>query len=147
MGMLGWNPMEKSQYYLYICQMEEKICVRCKQSLPVSEFYERTKKSSKGQQWSYYDSHCRRCRGKYHSERRRSYKERAIAYLGGKCQDCGYRDRFPEVYDFHHLDPTTKDFDVFNTPKPFHRIKEELDKCILLCANCHRKRHANWNTK
>lgn len=40
------------------------------------------------------------------------------------------------------MNPAEKDFDVFQSVKSFKRLKPELDKCILLCANCHRKRHA-----
>jgi hypothetical protein len=68
-------------------------------------------------------------------------KEKAIEYLGGKCTDCGLVDE-PCVYDFHHLDPTQKEI-AFGSRggKSFESLKPELDKCVLLCANCHRKRH------
>lgn len=69
-------------------------------------------------------------------------KQRAIDYLGGKCQDC--QGIFPgSVYDFHHLDPNTKEHNLGNIlrRKDFHTIENELAKCVLLCANCHRIRH------
>ena len=70
-------------------------------------------------------------------------KKKAIDYLGGKCIDCSgvFEDC---VYDFHHVDMSTKEgnpsYFLKGTSK-WERAKEELDKCVLLCANCHRVRH------
>ena len=60
--------------------------------------------------------------------------------MGGKCHECKLVDD-PAVYDFHHLDPKQKDFSIGQQAKSFDKIKSELDKCIMLCANCHRKMH------
>ena len=84
---------------------------------------------------------CKPCRSEYTSDRRREIKIKAIEYKGGKCEHCGLIDS-PEVYDFHHLDPSKKDFSVGKQQKAFETIKKELDKCILLCSNCHRKVHS-----
>jgi hypothetical protein len=69
-------------------------------------------------------------------------KRLAVEYKGGCCVDCGGKYPLP-VYDFHHLDPTTKDSSiaVLLNRWGFEAAKEELDKCVLLCANCHRVRH------
>lgn len=58
------------------------------------------------------------------------------------CQDCGESD--PVCLDFHHLDSKTKEYDVSRMTwgTPFEKIKKEIEKCIVLCANCHRKRHS-----
>ena len=72
--------------------------------------------------------------------RRCALKERAIAYLGGACRICGY-DKWPAAFDFHHLDPMGKDFTISEAMTSWERIKPELDKCELLCANCHREVH------
>jgi|TARA_R100001463_G_C3516480_1_gene220425 predicted HNH restriction endonuclease len=72
---------------------------------------------------------------------RNAKKEKAIEYLGGICWRCEeVYDR--EVYDFHHLDPNTKEYSwtVLRRYK-WETIKKELDKCILLCSNCHRLAH------
>lgn len=69
-------------------------------------------------------------------------KERAIKHLGNKCVDCN--GIFPaSVYDFHHLDPSIKEYNIGNIVrrKSFQTVEEELTKCVLLCANCHRIRH------
>ena len=58
-----------------------------------------------------------------------------------KCKDCGHAD--PDVLEFDHLDPKTKNMHVGNMPNEGYsikRIKEEIRKCEVVCANCHRKR-------
>lgn len=77
------------------------------------------------------------------SARRLALKEQAIAHLGGKCQKCGY-DACPAAFDFHHLDDREKDFDI-SSKQSWATLLPELDKCILLCANCHREAHAGWH--
>lgn len=74
------------------------------------------------------------------SRRRRKVKERAIEYLGGQCKICGYC-RYQGALDFHHIDPATKDFGIgqYGHSRSWERVKEELDKCMLVCANCHRE--------
>ena len=67
-------------------------------------------------------------------------KEKAIAFMGGKCFDCG--GIFPSaVYDFHHLDMSTKEYNPSHILRNLEKGKEELEKCVLLCSNCHRIRH------
>jgi hypothetical protein len=77
------------------------------------------------------------------SERRRRLKLMLIEYKGGKCSRCGYSS-CPAVFDLHHLDETKKDFGfgVGGITRSWDRLKAEADKCILLCANCHRELHA-----
>lgn len=76
------------------------------------------------------------------SNRRRKIKEMAINYKGGKCQICSY-DKFDGALEFHHLDPTQKDFHISKNghSRSWKRVKAELDKCILVCATCHREIH------
>lgn len=66
----------------------------------------------------------------------RKTKLKAIEYKGGKCIVCGYNKSI-RALQFHHLDPTQKDFGISGTTKSFEKLKPELDKCVLLCANCH----------
>lgn len=71
--------------------------------------------------------------------RRFKLKERCVEYLGGKCSKCSY-NRCIIALEFHHLDPSLKKFRIAgNHCIRWESIKEELDKCILLCANCHRE--------
>jgi len=71
-------------------------------------------------------------------------KQKAVDYLGGACKDCGLKTDILAVYDFHHRDQTEKDFTIakFITTDFDLVVAPELDKCDLLCANCHRIRHA-----
>lgn len=77
---------------------------------------------------------------------RHTIKEKLIQYKGGKCEICGY-NKCIAALDFHHLDPSQKDFNISNSNiyKNFNKLKEEVDKCILICANCHREIHYNEN--
>lgn len=68
-------------------------------------------------------------------------KEELIQYKGGKCQICGY-NKCISALEFHHLDPTQKDFTISGGTKSFKTLKPEVDKCILVCSNCHREIHA-----
>jgi predicted HNH restriction endonuclease len=72
--------------------------------------------------------------------KRRALREQAVAYKGGKCNICGY-DRCLNAFDFHHLDPLEKDFTISNHMTSWDRIKKEIDKCVLVCSNCHREIH------
>lgn len=74
-------------------------------------------------------------------EYRRLSKERAVAYKGGKCERCGYCKNLAAL-EFHHLDPTKKDFQLSKgNYLSWENCLPELDKCQLLCANCHREVH------
>jgi hypothetical protein len=64
----------------------------------------------------------------------------AIEYKGGRCQICGY-SKYQGAFDFHHIEPNKKDFGLGfkGKTRAWEKIKNELDKCILLCATCHRE--------
>jgi hypothetical protein len=67
----------------------------------------------------------------------------AIEYKGGCCEICGY-DRCIDALEFHHSNFSGKEFSISakGYTRSWAKIKEELDKCSLLCANCHREVHA-----
>lgn len=61
---------------------------------------------------------------------------------GSKCQICGY-DKCINALEFHHLDPTKKDFGISHKNiRSIEAYKEEIKKCILVCSNCHKEIHA-----
>lgn len=66
-----------------------------------------------------------------------------VAYKGGKCTDCG--NSYPQVcMQFDHRDVNTKRYSISEKMRlPFEELKEELDKCDLVCANCHAIRTSN----
>lgn len=68
-------------------------------------------------------------------------KERAVEYMGGKCVICGYF-KCIKALEFHHINKEEKDFTIgSNTSIAWERVKNEIKKCILVCANCHREIH------
>ena len=85
---------------------------------------------------------CRKCLVISVKKRRDKIKKDAIQYKGGKCQNCGY-DKCLGALEFHHLDPKEKDFSIsqYGHTRSWEKLKTELDKCTLLCANCHREIH------
>jgi predicted HNH restriction endonuclease len=77
------------------------------------------------------------------AKRRKAIKHKAIEYKGGKCQICGYfRDR--TALEFHHKDPNLKNFSLSTEgiTRAWSKVQSELDKCLLVCANCHREIHS-----
>lgn len=74
---------------------------------------------------------------KYSMDRR----DRAIGYLGGECVGCGVKDDVCTL-QIHHKDPTTKSFTLAaRWHRPWEETVAELEKCELLCVNCHRDHH------
>ncbi len=76
------------------------------------------------------------------SARRKKLRDMALEYGGGKCILCGY-DRSRRAMVFHHLDPSKKDFglSVRGLTRSWGKMLAELEKCVLLCANCHAEVH------
>ncbi|MFA6426878.1 MAG: hypothetical protein WCW16_00320 [Candidatus Magasanikbacteria bacterium] len=76
-------------------------------------------------------------------KRRRKIRAMAVEYKGGKCMICGYH-KCLEAFDFHHLDAKQKEFGISKDglTRAWSRVVKELDKCVMLCANCHREVHA-----
>lgn len=111
-----------------------KRCPRCKETKSLDNFYNR--RGSAG--GSVY---CKPCTNMQTIERMRHTKRLCIEYKGGKCEKCGY-DKYDGALEFHHLDPSKKDFAISKKKaKYIDSLKPELDKCILVCANCHRELH------
>lgn len=71
---------------------------------------------------------------------RRRVKEKLIEYKGGCCERCGY-SKCSDALEFHHVDPSEKEFSVSGKSISFEKMKKEVDKCILVCSNCHREIH------
>ena len=87
------------------------------------------------------------------SRRRYICKQWAVDYLGGKCQHCQNTFEHLSVYDTHHLDQTKKELSInslyitINLENFKKKAIPELNKCILLCANCHRIEHSDPNSE
>lgn len=113
----------------------KKICAKCSSVKNKEEFY--IKKNGKP------TSYCKECDRKKIRERKRDLKKAAVEYKGGSCSVCGYCSCLAAL-EFHHRDPKSKDFNICqsNAASLTEDIKSELDKCQLVCSNCHREIHA-----
>lgn len=114
-----------------------KLCPLCKVEKLFSEFYSTKNRPIAGI--------CKTCFNKICIKRWIERKLQAIDYKGNECEDCKLhiKNSHYSVFEFHHLDPIQKDFSWNKLRlKSLNSIRKELDKCILLCANCHRIRHS-----
>jgi predicted HNH restriction endonuclease len=76
-------------------------------------------------------------------ERALKRKLELIEYKGGKCEICGY-DKNIATLDFHHINPDEKSFQLDSrhlSNTHIEKLLQEVNKCMLLCANCHREIH------
>lgn len=133
--------------------METKICTTCKTEKSIDDFLWKNKSKN------LKHSSCREC---YKDIRKRTYDKNSQYYKDKNvrrrtehakkyeqyknslsCLVCGENE--PSCLDFHHLDDSKKDFSVatrkYSTGN-FEVTKNEMEKCVVLCANCHRKLHA-----
>jgi hypothetical protein len=83
---------------------------------------------------------CKKCAVGAVNKRRDKLKKMSIEYKGGECENCGY-NKCERALTFHHLDPTKKEIKLSRANISWEKIKLELDKCILLCFNCHMELH------
>ena len=118
---------------------QTKTCSTCGIEKPITEFY-------KQKDHLYGVTHlCKGCFNKYCIDRWIQRKINAVNYKGGKCEKCGLElvNSHYSVFEFHHLDKSKKDcsWDKLRL-KSDDSIRKELDKCIVVCANCHRLIHA-----
>lgn len=111
-----------------------KYCPKCDKTKVVEEFYAR---SGRKQLYAY----CRSCMIAYQQKRNRDLKQRAVDYKGGKCERCGY-SRCIWALDFHHPESSKKDINIAHASYRWAKLQSELDKCMLVCSNCHREIHA-----
>ena len=130
---LDCSPFGKHNTISLEKDQSKKVCRDCMVEKDISEYYLK----SDGYTYCY----CKKCT----IHRRKKYlhknKRDAIEYKGGKCKHCSY-SKCDAALEFHHTDPTKKDFSISkHRGASIKSIKPELDKCILLCANCHREEH------
>lgn len=122
----GYHQKRKNEYF----------CSSCNIALNEKTAYPR-----KDNRYGFYPQ-CKKCMSNNTKLKRKKSKEKAIEYKGGYCNRCGYNKNIATL-DFHHLDPNVKDKNLanilVNTDK--NKIYNEIDKCVLLCSNCHREEH------
>lgn len=74
---------------------------------------------------------------------RKRIKNKIVESMGGCCQICDYNKCYSAL-ELHHINPNEKDFSfgsIMARPRKINLLVDELKKCILLCANCHREIH------
>ena len=71
---------------------------------------------------------------------RKRTKIKLIEYKGGRCEICGY-DKCMRALSFHHKNPNEKDFSISGKSLSFEKLRGEVDKCMLVCSNCHSEIH------
>jgi len=156
----------KKRHLVMFFRLEFKTCNKCWQERPLTpDFFSRNSKARDGfrneckdcskkyrQQneqrdklrWQkYWASNKETLKEKMYSRRKaspidyRQRKQEAMEYLGGKCKCCSLKGPH-RIMHFHHIDPSTKEGEWDEMRKwSWKRRKAELDKCHLLCANCH----------
>lgn len=124
---LGENNSYHLDKHKTVDGMHHKRCSRCMEFKALTEFYIPTA------------GPCKNCAKAIRAEKREEQRQRIVEYKGNQCHDCG--GVFPaSIYDFHHREPHTKEFNV-SRYSTWEKLKPELDKCDLLCPTCHRLRH------
>lgn len=116
--------------------MTNKTCSRCKQLKSTDNFYWRKTRNT-------YMSYCKECGKNLDARKQDVFKLLCLEYLGSKsCVKCGY-SKCIAALEFHHIDPEQKEFSISHrrANKLSDQTKKELDKCIVVCSNCHREQH------
>ena len=113
--------------------IREKVCGKCGKSFIIKD-------NAFNRRYCY---DCVPSTPKSGAQNRQIIKQWALEYKGYKYKKCGY-NKCSEALEFHHKNPEEKDFNLSdrNLILDWQEIKKELDKCILVCANCHREIHA-----
>lgn len=116
---------------------ETKICTKCGKELPIEDFNFRDKIRNIRR------ADCKYCHSQ--TSKNKYYKNKQILDTiksQGKCEKCGY-DKCLEVLEYHHKEPEFKVNGVSRLATHYNLQVglEEIEKCILLCANCHREFH------
>jgi hypothetical protein len=129
-------------------------CGRCGETKPIDEFAWRRK--SRGQR----DNYCRACRAAYKQEHYALNREKYIAnatrrrtalaadraeflvefFASNPCVDCGETD--PVVLEFDHLEDKAFNIAKGLRDRSWGALLDEIAKCEVVCANCHRRRTA-----
>lgn len=121
-----------------------KFCIQCSPYLCHNTKRDITSLSRGGKKYREWSTEQKQQHIAYMQTRSIALKQKAVNYLGGKCSQCGYSKTLDALH-FHHLDPKEKSFELSKNMlrcKAWEVIVTELNKCILLCANCHAEVHS-----
>lgn len=122
----------------------KKVCSICLIEKDIISFNKGKNKVDGLEYW------CKECRSNHHKkylprmmEMRKEIKKKCVLYKGNICARCNTKNLPICCYSFHHTNPEEKSFEIGdgNILKDWERLKIELDKCIMLCFNCHQITH------
>ena len=133
--------------------MSEKTCSKCKRELPLDNF--RWKNKAKGQKHSQCKD-CQKAQEKIHYQESKERQDSVVATANFQkesnlslvnriresgCKKCGEKRIY--ILDFHHRDPSQKEKTINRMIKSssYDNLLAEIEKCDVLCANCHREFH------
>src|SRR5574343_826247 len=134
-----------------------KTCSKCKTELDISEFNVKQVYPNGSKR---YQTFCKKCNKIYSHEwyknnstriidRNRENRSKYVDWFNDykKTLACACGETHPSCLDFHHIDPKTKKFEISGSIRRYGKdvLMKEISKCIVLCANCHRKLH--WDEK
>lgn len=117
-----------------------KRCRSCNEIKQLEEFHKTSNNRKKPD--------CKECANARWNAQKAGHVDQIVHELfgGWECQVCGY-DRCRRSFDFHHRGTEAKDFNIASRYTPSYDVlKQEISKCVLLCANCHREVHGGFIT-
>lgn len=120
-----------------------KTCNCCNIEKPIDQFW--IKKGTKDG----LNASCKECASKkvkkHYKDNKEQYFDKRKWFFelkkGLQCEECGFNH--PAALDFHHIDPKNKKFGIAFNKHNKKEVLEEIKKCRVLCANCHRIEHAS----
>ena len=119
-----------------------KTCTTCKLEKPLDGF------SNDARRPDGKNPQCRQCQYDAKKKVQNANKAKAIEHLGGKCKRCNIKSEYHDIYDFHHRDPNEKEAEPSKLMYGnWNNIIKEIDKCDLLCSNCHKITHWELRNK
>jgi len=113
-----------------------QVCTKCDTLKEYSE-YPKASITKSG-----YAGECKMCKSKRIKELRTERENILMGMFSDKCYDCGVEHSNPSFFDFYHVNKTTKKREVKQIIcGSFTTLMDEVNKCVMLCPNCHRERH------
>ncbi len=123
-------------------------CTKCEEYLSLNNF-SKSKSTEFGYYWWCKQCHSKSRKGNGNTQTKAKMRNRELKsyykkLMGGKCEKCGYA-KSQAVLDFHHVNPADKEASMATliSSNNHDRILLEIDKCVLLCKNCHMELEAS----
>ena len=117
--------------------METKVCTKCGRELPLDHFNWRNKATGSRR------ADCKECHSGYMKQKYQEKKE-IIQELKSKCKCAKCGDSRGYVLDYHHINPKEKETTIARMTSnnyELNKVYNEIEKCVVLCSNCHREFH------